>query len=107
MSANENYLRLGSVLLAGSGILTGIAIAGCGLVMSNVTVGAGYRVCVGIGLLSLFISLGIGSYGMIKSLLRLGCEQWNVRMVARPFMFQLVLLCIGVLFLAVSPFLIQ
>ena len=104
MSANRTYLTVGSVLLSGTVILMGVSIGASGLVLSGTTVSAGYSVCVGIGLFSLLISLVIGCYGMTKSLLWLGCEQWNVRMVARLFVSQIVFLCVGILLLVISLF---
>jgi len=106
MTANTTYLRTASLLIAVTLIVLAIVIAGASYVASTTTLSAGYYTSTGLGLLSLLISLFIGCFSFIKSLCLLDCDQWNIRMVILPSIAQVVLLCAGMLVIALSVFLI-
>jgi len=75
--------------------------------LTNTATGLPYFIIAGLALFSLFVSLGFGCHGMIKSLSMLGCEQWNIRLVYSGFVIQIVLLCIGLLCYLLSLFFIR
>ncbi len=102
MTGNSLYLKVEVTLIASTVVVLAILTAATGFVLSNGSTTIGYRLCAGVALFSLFLSLFSGCYGLIKSLSLLGCEQWNIRMVSPFYIAQIILLCIGFLLYLIS-----
>jgi hypothetical protein len=106
MTSSRSYLQVEVVVVASTVIALSILAAITSYITSTTAVGLAYVVFVCIALFILLISLGIGCHGMIKSLLLLGCDQWNIRMVIPGFIIQIILLCMGLLCYSISLFFI-
>ena len=99
MSAHSTYLNVIVWLATATLITLAIAVAGSsGYLISVASVATSYLLVTGLGLFLLFFSLVLGAYNTIKALALLDCEQWNIRMVIKPTIVQIILLCAGVLF---------
>jgi hypothetical protein len=106
MLGTRDYLQVEVTVVASTIIAFAILAAITSYINSSVITGMSYIIFVAVALISLFLSLCIGCHGMIKSLLLLGCDQWNIRMVSSGFILQIVLLCMGLLCYSISLFLI-
>jgi hypothetical protein len=106
MLGTRDYLQVEVTVVASTIIAFAILAAITSYINSSVITGMNYIIFVAVALISLFLSLCIGCHGMIKSLLLLGCDQWNIRMVSSGFILQIVLLCMGLLCYSISLFLI-
>ena len=106
MSGTRDYLKVEVTVVASTVIAFAILAVITGYIISSVVTDTIYIIFVCVALISLFLSLCIGCHGMIKSLLLLDCDQWNIRMVSSGFIIQIVLLCMGLLCYSISLFLI-
>jgi hypothetical protein len=97
MSGTRNYLQVEVTVTSSTVIALAVLAAITSYIISSVVIGTAYIIFVSAALSSLLLSLCIGGYGMIKSLLLLDCDQWNIRMVSCGFVIQVVLICIGLL----------
>lgn len=107
MLNHRSYLHVVVTMIASTVVVIAILAAITGYLLTNTATGLPYFIIVGLALFSLFVSLGFGCYGMIKSLSMLGCDQWNIRLVNSGFVIQVVLLCIGLLCYLLSLFFIR
>ena len=107
MSDTRDYLQVVATVVASTVFALAVLVAITSYIISSVATGTAYIIFVAAALISLFISLCIGCHGMIKSLLLLGCDQWNIRMVSSGLVIQIALLCIGLLCYLISFFLIR
>lgn len=107
MSGARDYLQVVATVVASTVIALAVLVVIVSYIISNTVTGTAYIIFVSVALVSLLLSLCIGCHGMIKSLLLLGCDQWNIRMVSSGFVIQIVLLCIGLLCYSVSLFFIR
>ena len=104
MSAQATYLKI-SVLLNGITLLAiTVIVAAVSNLVGTTTASDTYIILSALGLLLLFLSLLVGCYGFLTSLKLLDCAHWNIRMVASSTTVQLVLLCLGTLFILLTPF---
>ena len=104
MSGNRDYLQVGVTVVASTVIALAILAMITGYIISSTVTGTTYTVVVSAALISLLLSLCIGCHGMIKSLLLLGCDEWNIRMVSFGFIIQIILLGMGLLCYLISLF---
>lgn len=107
MSGARDYLQVEVTMAASTVIALAVLMVITSYIISSVVSGMAYIIFVGVALISLLLSLCIGCHGMIKSLLLLGCDQWNIRMVSSGFIIQIVLLCMGLLCYSISLFFIH
>ena len=106
MLGTRDYLQVEVTVVASTVIAFAILAVITSYIFSSAVTGTAYTIFVGLALLSLLLSLCIGCHGLIKSLLLLGCDQWNIRMVSSGFIMQIILLCMGLLCYSISLFLI-
>jgi hypothetical protein len=107
MLANRTYLQIETLLSAGTMVTLALLFAVTAYIISTVVIDVIYLMTVTLALLCLLVSLAIGCYGLVKSLMLLGCEQWNVRMIHCGFIAQGIFICVGLLFYLVSLFFIR
>ena len=106
MLGTRVYLQVEVTVVASTVIAFAILAMITGYIISSTVTGAAYIIFVSVALISLLLSLFIGCHGMVKSLLLLGCDQWNIRMVSSGLIVQIFLLCMGLLCYSISLFLI-
>lgn len=106
MLGTRDYLKVEVTVVASTVIAFAILAVVTSYIFSSVVTGTTYTIFVGVALISLLLSLCLGCHGLIKSLLLLGCDQWNIRMVSSGFIIQIVLLCMGLLCFSISLFFI-
>ena len=104
MASNRTFLKLAAAQMASTVFALAIFSATTAYIVSSAPAGVTYFILSGLGLFSLFLSLVIACYGIVKNISLLGCEYWNVRMVRASFIIQNILLCLGVLIYLVSLF---
>jgi len=107
MLGMRDFLKVEVMVVASTVIAFALFAVITSYVITNVVTGITYFIFVGVALINLLLSLCIGCHGMIKCLLLIGCDQWNTRMISSGFIFQIVLLCMGLLCYSISLFLIR
>lgn len=106
MLGTRYYLQIAATVVASTIITFTIIVAITSYLTSSAAIGTAYFIFVGVALICILLSLCVGCHGMVKSLLLLGCDQWNIRMVSTGFIIQIVFLCIGLLCFSISLFFI-
>ena len=107
MLGNRSYLKVASLIVASTVVALAILTAITSYIISHVAIAVAYILIVSMAFLCLLVSLGFGCHGLLKNLMLLGCDQWNVRMISSGFVIHSVFLCMGLLLYFVSLFFVR